>query len=144
MVLCTAIYFLLPEPVTTEPTDRRVLISTPGNATHPFHTLSLPAWHLAPLPISSPPGIFPTHIEKHPLAKDIYIVTNEVQSGSILAVKVTDASTVAGSVPASGSLPAYCAVQNDRAICSNVSHLRRGDDSRPVWIPDDLCPPPRS
>lgn len=98
------------------------LISTPSNTTFPFHLVSYP--HLAPTPINVIPDtqtLFPTHIVRHPLARGVFLVTNEVKQGEILAVKLKrDTLEIVGKSASGGAYPAYCLAISDKLLCANV------------------------
>lgn len=76
-------------------TIHSVLLTTPANATYPFHHVTLTSISLlvAPLSIYDPDGLlsdtfFPTHIVSHPTDKDLYFISNEVDPGEILCVRL--------------------------------------------------------
>jgi hypothetical protein len=111
----------------TAPSAKYVLITTPSNTTYPFHRLSTRDLTATPLQAAFDGPSFPTHILAHPLVHDVYLVTNEVDRGSILAVQLdVDTFHVVGQVESGGAQPAYCALVHGCLICANVRmHLPR-------------------
>ena len=125
-VLVTAAVLLTWRWCTAAPaasTAKHVLITTPGNTTYPFHRLSTSDWTPTPLRVAFDDAFFPTHVIAHSLAQDIYLVTNEVDRGSIIAVRLDgDNVIVVGRLDSGGGQPAHCAIVGDNLICVNVSH----------------------
>jgi len=108
------------------PTAKHVLITTPGNATYPFHRLSTSDWTPTPLQVAFDDAFFPTHVIAHPMVQNIYLATNEVDRGSIIAVRLDgDSVLVVGRAASAGGQPAHCAIVGEHLICANVGHAHQ-------------------
>lgn len=99
------------------------LVSVPSNTTFPLQLVSYPDLKISPLTIiDSTLSLFPTHLIRHPKARNVFLATNEVRKGTIVALRRTrDILEVAGTPGSGGSYPAYCTTVTDRLLCSNVS-----------------------
>lgn len=107
-----------------------LLVSTPWNETFPFHlvdkkTLSSSALRLHHWPDRR--DFFPTHVIAHPFHSDVFLATNEVESGSVVALRLVRASDpyliVLGSSDSGGRAPAHCVSHRQSAYCTNVCSL---------------------
>jgi hypothetical protein len=109
-------------------TPQQLLISTPSDPAFPFHLVTidksthLPSHSLKIRPSGSL-SYFLTHLLSHPKADGVFIATNELKSGSILAMKLNrDVMQIVGTSDSGGAEPAFCSVLLEkRLLCSNVS-----------------------
>jgi hypothetical protein len=101
-----------------------LLVTTPGDTTHPFHLISVldPTTSIGlPLPFDRVRDLdrfFPTHIIHHPTLPDVFYVLNEVSAGEVMTVQLVGKGQklglrLLGRVTSGGEEPAYGVVSRD-------------------------------
>lgn len=107
-----------------------LLVSTPWNATFPFHLVDTITLSSSALRLHWPDrrDFFPTHVIAHPLDRNVFLATNEVQSGSVIALRLVRDSrdpylVVLGTSDSGGRAPAHCIAHRQSAYCINVSRV---------------------